>query len=85
MQLTGSYRKVLVRPSDLKWRLTAFPDLDADEESPNGPIKALEIGFRLPSSSYATILLRELTHSSQSQSHHIHLAQELRDPTDSQD
>lgn len=79
LQLTGSYRKVIVRPKDFTWRIVHFAGMDEDEESENGPVRALEVTFKLPSSTYATVLLREFTQESQEQGAHIELAKELRE------
>lgn len=39
-----------------------------------GPLLALELRFQLPSSCYATMLLRELTKGSTSKEHHVGLS-----------
>ncbi|KAH9420432.1 multisubstrate pseudouridine synthase 7 [Dermatophagoides pteronyssinus] len=79
--VNGSYRKLIVRPSEFEWEWLEYQDdtkpliqTDLDRiQSINNEIKmmekkdnndnyqALKIMIRLPTSSYATICLRELT------------------------
>lgn len=73
--LPGAYRKIIIKPIDLKWNLMKYND-DTDnliqsdmnaihndkipESDPNGEFKALILEFSLPSSTYATMALREI-------------------------
>lgn len=73
--MSGAYRKAFVRPIDLKWHFMKY-NYDQDtlirsdieelrgESEPadveNGSQKALIVEFTLPSSSYATMALREI-------------------------
>ena len=84
LQLTGSYRKVVVRPTGLSSRIVYFAGMDEDEELPTGPVRSLEVTFNLPSSAYATVLLRELTQESQAQEAHIEMAKEMREELDTE-
>ncbi|ORX79103.1 tRNA pseudouridine synthase D [Anaeromyces robustus] len=74
--LPGSYRKLIVKPGNVEWSVIGYNDEDADlaisdldiingkqapTNIPNGKFKALQISFSLPSSSYATMALREVT------------------------
>lgn len=73
--LTGAYRKVFIKPENLEWTLVPYEkpndalilsDLEklngVPEPAPveNAPHKALLLDFRLPSSAYATMALREI-------------------------
>jgi tRNA(Glu) U13 pseudouridine synthase TruD len=51
LALAGSYRKVVVKPEKMSWKL-----LGEDSE---GDLR-LEVEFELPSSSYATVCLRDI-------------------------
>ena len=51
MALMGTYRKIVVKPEKFSWKML---------ESNGNDEKALEVEFELPSSSYATICLREI-------------------------
>mmetsp|Transcript_9681 Transcript_9681/g.9641 ORF Transcript_9681/g.9641 Transcript_9681/m.9641 type:complete len:95 (+) Transcript_9681:625-909(+) len=59
MALSGDYRKIVAKPGNFEWSEIYFPDLDTNEPS-TGPIRSLRIKFALPSSSYATMCLREI-------------------------
>ncbi|ORX55365.1 tRNA pseudouridine synthase D [Piromyces finnis] len=74
--LPGSYRKLIVKPGNVEWNIIGYNDEDADlaltdldkingKEAPinipDGKFKALQISFSLPTSSYATMALREVT------------------------
>lgn len=65
---TGDYRHILVKPKDLQYKLHRYNDLD--EELPcfddigdlhHGAFLALVLKFSLPPSTYATMLIREVT------------------------
>ncbi|GBC02793.1 hypothetical protein RclHR1_04820011 [Rhizophagus clarus] len=73
--LSGSYRKIMGKPSDLSWKIFKYDDQDislsltdldlldgkSDPESlPDGKNTALRVNLSLLASSYATVLLREL-------------------------
>uniref|UniRef100_A0A1Q3EZN6 TRUD domain-containing protein n=1 Tax=Culex tarsalis TaxID=7177 RepID=A0A1Q3EZN6_CULTA len=73
--LTGAYRKVFIKPENLDWKLVSYEkpndalilsDLEKLNGEPepvpaeNAPHKALLLDFRLPSSAYATMALREI-------------------------
>eukprot|EP00026_Physarum_polycephalum_P003191 Phypoly_transcript_03201.p1 GENE.Phypoly_transcript_03201~~Phypoly_transcript_03201.p1 ORF type:complete len:782 (+),score=166.52 Phypoly_transcript_03201:136-2481(+) len=73
--LKGAYRKIIVKPAEFSWKLMRYDDvtiplLQTDEDLmsnkpapvdvPTGKYKALILSFNLPSSSYATMLFREL-------------------------
>lgn len=73
--LTGAYRKVFIKPENLEWTLVPYEKPNdalilSDLEKLNGvlepapvenaPHKALLLDFRLPSSAYATMALREI-------------------------
>ena len=60
LSLTGAYRRCLVIPKDLELRELKYADMNDEEPSESGDIRGIEISFTLPSSSYATMLLREL-------------------------
>jgi len=74
--LPGSYRKLIVKPGSVKWNIIGYNEKDADlalsdldiingkeapNNDPNGKYKALQLSFSLPTSSYATMALREVT------------------------
>ncbi|KAG1670926.1 Pseudouridylate synthase 7 [Nymphon striatum] len=73
--LSGSYRKIIVRPNEFTWSFHQYKDptesliiSDIDElnnvemppEQIDGQYKALKLHLTLPSSSYATMALREI-------------------------
>lgn len=73
--LTGAYRKVFIKPENLDWKLVPYENpndvlilsdvekLNGESESApaeNATHKALLLDFRLPSSAYATMALREI-------------------------
>lgn len=68
--LPGAYRKVYVRPEGVQWRIARYADpdqeigLESSNEAPQstGEHLGLVIAFTLPSSSYATMAIRELMH-----------------------
>jgi len=74
--LPGSYRKLIVKPGNVEWNIIGYNEEDADlalsdldiingkkipDNDPEGKFKALQISFSLPTSSYATMALREVT------------------------
>lgn len=73
--LTGAYRKLVIRPERLTWQLVRHNEetdnlIQSDYEllkgepapvfTEDGPLTALLVDFRLPSSTYATMVLREI-------------------------
>lgn len=56
MALTGSYRKIVVKPENLTWDTVKLEN-NTDGDSKDFGIK---VAFDLPSSSYATVCLREI-------------------------
>ncbi|XP_067236655.1 pseudouridylate synthase 7 homolog isoform X2 [Chanodichthys erythropterus] len=73
--LAGAYRKVLTRPSDVSWELIQYndprvplvhTDVEKLENAPapvyltEGKYRALKMEFSLPSSTYATMAVREV-------------------------
>ena len=75
-KLPGDYRMVIIKPSDVQYEVTSYQDpvkdlipsdLDTLLNTPvdiqddcDGPLRALILQFSLPSSSYATMALREI-------------------------
>ena len=87
-RLRGDYRRLLQRPSDLEWRIERYDDpteplvqtdiarLRGEPPRPckaSGERTALIICFTLPASSYATMLIRELTKQKTDKAHQIAL------------
>lgn len=86
--LAGAYRKLLVKPDEVNWYFMKYnhesdvlirSDLEELRGIPepksidDGQLNALVLEFNLPTSSYATMALREITKSDTSPSHQIHL------------
>lgn len=106
--MSGAYRKVFIKPIDLNWYFMKY-NLDTDQlirsdvEEIRGEIepksiedgsqKALILEFTLPSSSYATMALREIMKRDTSVANQVQLQQttakneptttELKDDTES--
>jgi tRNA pseudouridine13 synthase len=88
LALPGSYRKLLQRPQQMVWRVLKYDDpnlplaatdlmtLRGEEEPagvPGGALTAARLEFTLPSSTYATMCLRELTKQSTERGHQMQL------------
>ncbi|CAH1376746.1 unnamed protein product [Tenebrio molitor] len=86
--LSGTYRKLLERVQDLSWKIMHYNDphynlirsdleelkgLDEPEDVKDGTYKALVLEFCLNSSSYATMVLREILKTDTSSSSHAKL------------
>jgi tRNA pseudouridine13 synthase len=84
LSMPGAYRRIVQRPADLTWQFFSYSDptsplVQTDlsvlrKEPPpqgdgKGSMRAVVLSFMLPSSTYATMLLRELTKQSTSLSH----------------
>lgn len=89
--LTGAYRKLIVRPEHLTWQLIRHAtdtdnlirsDLEemkgepAVESVEDGALQSLLVQFQLPSSTYATMVLREILKEDTSPANQSKLAQE---------
>eukprot|EP00002_Diphylleia_rotans_P027763 TRINITY_DN5579_c0_g1_i1.p1 TRINITY_DN5579_c0_g1~~TRINITY_DN5579_c0_g1_i1.p1 ORF type:complete len:658 (+),score=154.66 TRINITY_DN5579_c0_g1_i1:46-2019(+) len=87
--LKGSYRHIMVKPQDFMWKtfqyaddehVLTYTDLDRLQGKPEptsqegGSLNALRLDFTLPSSSYATMLIRELCKRSTSLSAQVSMA-----------
>ena len=72
--LPGAYRPIVVKPTDVSWKVVQHSDMNEDllvsdidivlgkspkEADENGSLRALIIELTLPSSTYATMALRE--------------------------
>lgn len=90
--LAGTYRKIMVKPSDLQWHLMRYnSDTDAliqsdleeiRKETPpasvdDGQFTALVLEFTLPSSTYATMALREILKSDTSVASQVNLLESV--------
>ena len=60
LSLTGAYRRCIVVPKDLELHEFRYENMNDEEPSESGEVRGVEISFTLPSSCYATMLLREL-------------------------
>nr|XP_018897314.1 PREDICTED: pseudouridylate synthase 7 homolog isoform X1 [Bemisia tabaci] len=84
----GSYRKMMCIPKDVSWSIMKYNDVNENlilsdleelkglpkpKSEEGGSFKAITVKMCLPSSSYATMLLREITKSSTSTSHQASL------------
>ncbi|XP_078597162.1 pseudouridylate synthase 7 homolog [Branchiostoma floridae x Branchiostoma japonicum] len=82
--LSGAYRKIIVKPTNCKWSVMCYDDvkiplmltdkdvLDGKEAplaSSEGKMKALQVEFTLPPSTYATMALREILKTDTSSGH----------------
>ncbi|KAJ1912755.1 multisubstrate pseudouridine synthase 7 [Mycoemilia scoparia] len=92
-RLTGSYRKLLAKPEDLEWEWMRFNDgtlplvqtdyaklknLPLPESVPDGKHLALRLSFNLESSTYATMLLREILSSETGSAHQAALSTNIQ-------
>jgi len=74
--LCGAYRKMVVRPQSFKWEIMRYKDYTlplqlsdkeimeekpVPESIPDAPFQALRLEFSLPTSSYASVAVRELS------------------------
>lgn len=88
--MTGAYRKLLVKPNNTSWYFMKYnqetdtlirSDLEEIRGCPkpqsfaDGLLKALILEFDLPTASYATMALREITKTDTSTAYQIHLQQ----------
>lgn len=90
--LSGTYRRIMVKPIDLNWYLMRYnSDTDAllqsdleeirKEQPPvsleDGQFTALVLEFSLPSSTYATMALREILKSDTSVASQVNLLESV--------
>lgn len=95
--LGGAYRKMMVKPENLQWKLTTYEDpseslilsdlekLKGEKEpeaKKDATNRALILDFQLPSSTYATMALREILKVDTSALHQRSLEQEQSTKTD---
>lgn len=88
--LGGAYRKMVIKPQNLSWKLTTYADpsdililsdleklkgVKEPEPKEDASNKALILDFQLPSSSYATMALREILKADTSAMHQRSLEQ----------
>ncbi|XP_067051199.1 pseudouridylate synthase 7 homolog [Acropora muricata] len=89
--LSGAYRKLLVKPSQMNWHWFRYNDIkeplaltDMDrlkgaqepQSVPDGKYWALQLGFTLPTSTYATMALREVLRCNTSSAYQASLNQD---------
>ncbi|EPX74512.1 pseudouridine synthase [Schizosaccharomyces octosporus yFS286] len=93
LSLPGDYRKLVVRPKGMEWYTIKYDSLEqqitttdkdvlenkAPVTTDDGKYRALVLKFQLPSSSYATMALREATRSATSSGDQRFLMTNLRD------
>jgi tRNA pseudouridine13 synthase len=94
LALPGSYRRLLAHPLDFAWEvvryadrtlpltgtdLTALRGAPPPAGEPDGPLTALVLRFTLPPSTYATMLLRELTKQPSELAHQMLLNERAAD------
>lgn len=89
--MTGAYRKLIVRPEKLTWQLVRHAT-DTDnlirsdleelrgepgvETTEDGALRSLLVQFELPSSTYATMVLREILKEDTSSAYQAKLGQQ---------
>ncbi|RKP18704.1 pseudouridine synthase, partial [Rozella allomycis CSF55] len=91
IDLSGDYRKIVVKPLNMAWKqlsyssndeqlmLSDFEKLEGKElELKDGPLKGIVVEFSLPSSSYATMALREAMRMETSSSHQRNLSKRIK-------
>eukprot|EP01083_Nonionella_stella_P213414 769774_1 len=76
LHLFGDYRNIIVRAGNLSWKIKHYDDVNVQlamtsrdelrggvepEDVPNGQMRALVLAFDLPTCSYATMLIREVS------------------------
>ncbi|CRK94027.1 CLUMA_CG007551, isoform A [Clunio marinus] len=98
--LTGAYRKVFVKPENFSWKFMKYQNHDANlilsdyskifkdpepEDDPEGKNMAIILDFILPSSTYATMALRELMKHDTSVESQISLEKEIREASEVKD
>ncbi|XP_013408250.1 pseudouridylate synthase 7 homolog [Lingula anatina] len=86
--VSGSYRKMLVRPEGVKWSIHRYDDntiplvltdrdrlnnVELPTQSEEGKLKAIKVEFSLPKGCYATMVVREALKMETSQSFQISL------------
>lgn len=91
--MAGAYRKVFIKPENFSWKFLKYQDavdplLISDyskmmnypepEENPSGESLALLLDFFLPSSTYATMALREIMKRDTSVGNEITLENEVK-------
>lgn len=89
--MTGAYRKIIVRPESPTWQVIRHStdtdnlirsDLEelkgeqAVESTEDGALRSLLVQFQLPSSTYATMVLREILKADTSSAHQTKLGLE---------
>ncbi|EJD01227.1 tRNA pseudouridine synthase D [Fomitiporia mediterranea MF3/22] len=92
--LTGAYRKIILKPKDLSWTVLRYTDPDvplaqSDEDKllgmeppvvdENGKFVALQVNLQLSTAAYATMALREITKAETSSHYQTSLTRESED------